>query len=52
MAYVGLWERWEDTQLILEIRKNREKITMDVIVIYQADQEIAALDLKKFNRIL
>jgi predicted secreted acid phosphatase len=32
-----------------EIRKNSEKITMDVIVIYQADQEIAALDLQKFN---
>lgn len=41
------WERREETQLLSEFRKHWEKITMDIIVIYQADQEIAALDLQK-----
>lgn len=35
------------SQFISEICKNSKKITMDVIVIHQADQVIAALDLQK-----
>lgn len=44
----GWWDGRANKAAPLEISKNSEKVTMDVVIIYQADQEVAILHLQRW----
>lgn len=47
MAYASLRNGRVDKIAHSEISKNSKNITLDIVIIYQTDQEVAVLDLQK-----